>query len=94
MSKEKNKRQWDSQKDKVNARRRDILPELKYYVFAHYSRKEVPICAWCDVVDIDMLCLDHIKDNGKEDRELRGHSLRLYKALVEDIALGQAPDDY
>lgn len=94
MSKEKNKMAWDRQKDKVNNRRRDNLPEFKYFVFAHYSRAEVPICAWCDCVDLDMLCLDHIKDNGKEDRKDRGHSLRLYRNLIDLITTGRAPIDY
>lgn len=48
-----------------NIQRSKRREELKYYVFTHYSRAKVPICAWCDVIDLDMLCLDHINDNGK-----------------------------
>lgn len=84
MSKEKNKINWD----KVNIGRRNRTEELKYAVFTHYSRGKVPVCAWCDCVDLDMLCLDHIEDNGKENRKEKGHSLRLYSTLLEDIALG------
>jgi len=71
--------------------RRDDLIELKYRVFTWYSRAQVPICAWCDVVDIDMLCLDHINNIGTKDRKVLGHSLRLYRSIIKLIEHGNAP---
>ena len=47
---------------------------LKVRVLSHYSVLDVPVCAHpnCLVMDIDMLCLDHINNNGKEHRKSLG----------------------
>lgn len=37
---------------------------LKIEVFSHYSKDGGLECARCGVIDIDVLCLDHINGNG------------------------------
>lgn len=41
---------------------------LKYLVLSHYSVKEAPICTKCSFSNIDALCLDHINNNGAQQR--------------------------
>src|SRR5258708_5732325 len=47
--------------------------KLKLEVLTRYSPNRLLNCSWpeCSVNDIDMLCLDHIKNDGKSDRALR-----------------------
>ena len=44
--------------------------ESKLAALAHYGPNRQLQCSWpdCKVTDVDMLCLDHIKDNGHEER--------------------------
>lgn len=51
--------------------------ETKILVFSHYGVDSKAKCCWkgCEIVDIDMLTLDHINDDGaKERRENHHHS--------------------
>jgi len=41
-------------------------------------------CRGCGTTDIRVLCLDHIADNGKEDRKQRGNGQRFYRSLLRD----------
>lgn len=43
---------------------------LKIAVLAHYSLYGMPACSLCGFSNIDALCLDHINDNGAQDRKL------------------------
>lgn len=50
---------------------REYNKKIKYEVLTRYSGiVGVPICAYpyCEIVDIDMLCVDHIDNNGNEHR--------------------------
>ncbi len=57
--------------------------EIKIKVLSHYGLNHTLHCCWpgCDVVDIDILCLDHVKDNGSEQRKTLPGST-LYEYLV------------
>ena len=48
--------------------------KLKLEVLTHYSPNEVLNCSWegCPINDIDMLSLDHKKDNGASHRRAMG----------------------
>lgn len=47
--------------------------KIKQEVMAYYGRGKAA-CLVCGFDNIDALCLDHINDNGKEDRKLLGGS--------------------
>ena len=85
---------WNKVKKKTNVKRRKRLIEIKYQVFTHYSRSNIPICAWCDIIDIDMLCIDHVNNDGKTDRKENGFSFKLYNKLSKLIDSGNAPENY
>jgi hypothetical protein len=66
------------------ARRRRIETKLK--VLSYYGKDGILLCCWsgCDVIDIDMLCLDHIDNNGHEHRKLGITANRLYEKLLRE----------
>lgn len=64
----------------VRRRGRDIA--LRKHILTHYS-SGVPKCATCGEVDIDVLMLDHINDNGAYHRREIGGVNSLYKALIK-----------
>lgn len=45
--------------------------EIKLQVLTHYGKDKKLQCAWenCQICDIDMLSLDHVNDNGYEERK-------------------------
>lgn len=68
------------QQDSYNrsARRKEVKREytvrIKNEVLTHYGPNGVLGCCWpgCDVMDIDMLSLDHKNNNGAEHRRVHG----------------------
>lgn len=50
---------------------RRIQRERKIRVLTHYSTKGFLCCSWdgCVTADSDMLCLDHVQNNGYEERK-------------------------
>jgi hypothetical protein len=55
---------------------------LKYEVLSHYSGGGKPSCQCCGVSDsIHFLTLDHINDDGKEDRKLHGLGITFYAKM-------------
>ena len=68
-------REWDKahpeQAKKMHrAATRESNVRVKIEVLTHYGPAGQLRCAWpnCDVVDVDMLSLDHINNNGAQDR--------------------------
>jgi len=49
------------------ATNRSWRERIKFEVFVHYSGSP-PKCAYCGEEDIEVLCIDHIEDNGAEMR--------------------------
>jgi hypothetical protein len=54
--------------------------KLKAEVLAHYGNGE-PQCVCCGVKHIEFLTLDHINNDGKEDRKIRGIGMNFYSKL-------------
>jgi hypothetical protein len=55
--------------------------KIKREVLTHYAHGILQ-CAWCGINDIDVLCLDHVENNGKEHRSSLGKmSQQLYRHL-------------
>lgn len=66
---------------KLARRQRERRQTLKAEVLAHYGKRGKLQCSWrrCRIVDIDMLSLDHVNDNGAEHRRtMRGWGRDLY----------------
>jgi hypothetical protein len=84
---ERIKEQWDKHNKTRQHREshRICREKLKLEVLTHYSPNGALGCCWtgCNIVDIDMLTLDHINDNGSEQRRLFGQdcNYRLAKRL-------------
>lgn len=54
----------------------------KLKVLSHYSIKTVPVCAHCGFTDIRALSIDHINNDGAEDRrKTKGFGTRFYTRL-------------
>ncbi len=54
----------------------DLRTRNKIAVLSHYGPNRVLQCSWdgCEISDIDMLVLDHIDDNGAEEKRKLGGS--------------------
>ncbi len=48
--------------------------QVKYEVLLHYSQTTIPQCVWCGERDIDVLCIDHINNDGAIQRKQTGKS--------------------
>jgi len=64
------------EEDNAKSRQRD--QNIKILVLSHYSTENTPICARCGIVDIDVLAIDHIMNNGNSHRRLLGIGAHLY----------------
>ena len=60
--------------------------EAKLIVLSHYGPNGKLQCCWpdCDVTDPDILELDHIENNGEEDRKIRGEGASMYRSLIRE----------
>jgi hypothetical protein len=71
--------------ERIKARRQARAQQLSEYckqrrinlrieVLTHYSPEGVLGCSWpgCTIIDIDMLVLDHIEDDGAQERKTLG----------------------
>ena len=53
-------------------RSREKRQRLKLETLTHYSGNKTPQCAYCGIDDIDILCIDHINNNGNKQRRAIG----------------------
>lgn len=81
-------RDWiQNNKERYNASKYIYRDKLKIEIMDYYGGGE---CKWCGIKDIDVLCIDHIDNDGAEDRLKRGVSGRssagtnAYEALKRD----------
>lgn len=43
--------------------------KYKFDALSHYSIADCPICAHCGITDVDVLCIDHINNDGATHRK-------------------------
>jgi len=72
VKKKANQKYTANNKDKLNMIKRSYRLRLKHKVLSHYSTVSFPRCARCGEDDVDTLCLDHINDDGAEERKALG----------------------
>ena len=56
----------------INEQNKIANANLKLEVLSHYSPDGILRCTFCEIVDIDMLTLDHVNDDGCKDRHPSG----------------------
>jgi len=76
-------------RNRLNDLRSQRRQELKIEVLTHYGPKSTLKCSWfgCDVVDIDMLTLDHINNDGWEEKPGSARAaggVQMYSALKNE----------
>lgn len=73
----------DYHKDPIKSRKRqrDENARVKLSVLSAYSVDGKIQCLGCGISDTDVLCLDHINNNGVEDRRTIGQGTILYHWL-------------
>lgn len=59
-------------RDKARRMKRDNCKKIKLEVLTHYSVDDSPRCAHCGVTDMDVLCIDHINNDGSKHRKTIG----------------------
>ena len=67
-------------KDRIAKWSRRYSLELKLDALSHYGKNGKLQCCWpdCDIIDVDMLSLDHINDDGARTRKTQGTGEKLY----------------
>jgi hypothetical protein len=81
-------RYWASSDERERSRKN--YAESKKTVLTHYGPQHLLICSWngCLVMDIDMLTLDHINNDGCEERRHRhrgaASGAQLYMKLIRE----------
>ena len=72
---------WNN-KEKARENYRKNSEGLKLYIFGRYCKGAILKCAHCSVVDIDVLCLDHINHCGIVRRRIQGVGSNLYRWII------------
>lgn len=72
---------WIKHKERINKNRRLKWREQREMLFIHYGQK----CSWpgCDIVDPDMLQIDHINGGGNKHRKQSGFSFGLCAYVIK-----------
>lgn len=76
-----NQKYRDNDRQRYRAYNRKADEKRKILALTAYSPLGVPICARCGITNIDVLCVDHISNNGKECREKHGSGVTFYQWL-------------
>ena len=74
------KRWREGHLDERNAYEEQVRVGLRLDALVHYSSSP-PKCAWCGIDDIDVLCIDHINNDGAQHRQEVGGGSALYRWL-------------
>jgi hypothetical protein len=67
QAKKRVKQYRDSHKEEIKIKGKIFNGKLKYEVLSYYS-SGIPKCLVCRVEDIDVLCIDHINNDGRKQR--------------------------
>lgn len=77
-----NKYYYEVNRRKILAQHRELSRQLKLEALSHYSLSGIVKCSCCNVDDIDVLCLDHIDNNGNEHRKrINSYGTGFYRRL-------------
>ena len=68
-------------KGRLLKEQREKRQELKRSILALYSNSEDPKCVRCGITDVDILCVDHIENNGNKHRRQLGVGWDFYAWL-------------
>lgn len=76
----------EKNRGKLRQRAREYRQALKYEVLSYYSVEDEPVCEFClkrgeRVTNINLLTIDHIKNDGNEHRKKVGSGHFLYRWL-------------
>lgn len=71
----------DAHKGQIKQHNRQSARKIKIEVLTHYSIGMYPICAHCGEEDLDVLCIDHINNDGAKHRQTAGLGINLYAWL-------------
>lgn len=55
--------------------------KIKIEVLSHYGKLGKLQCVWdgCNIIDVDMLTIDHINNDGHKDRAIKGYRFKGYQ---------------
>lgn len=83
---EKKKRERREYKIENPNKASNLSFKRKCRVLKNYGKGKEALCCWkaCTVVDPDMLSLDHINNDGAQDRKLRGSGDNLYRKIEQE----------
>lgn len=63
-------------KEKQRLRQQKRYHRIRCEVLGHYSSNGIPQCNQCGIMDIDVLCIDHINGGGNKHRASLGGNIR------------------
>lgn len=81
---ERDRKRYRAHKKRVSEQSASRYFRYKLTVLRHYSHGN-PKCNRCGVTDTDVLVIDHINDDGKIDRKVRGMGTGFYRALINEL---------
>jgi hypothetical protein len=69
------KEYYDTNRKEIRNRKLARNLQIKFEVLAHYGPRKELRCSWrgCAIVDVDMLSLDHVKNDGFKHRHQHQH---------------------
>ncbi len=84
-----NKQYYENNKLRLVRSARDKRERQKLICLSHYSGGNVPVCShkFCNIMDVDMLTIDHIDDNGRKHRSTlsgNGTGEIIYRWLIKN----------
>jgi hypothetical protein len=62
---------------------KEYIKGVRYQVLSHYSGSVQPFCKHCGFSNIKALQLDHINNNGADDKRKFGNNIRLARYLID-----------
>jgi len=80
------RRNYTKNRTKKLKQLRDSHLRLKTEVLTHYGPNGVLQCCWegCNVSDVDVLSLDHVNNNGAEERKTTGNGVGVYRKVKKN----------
>ncbi len=63
---------------------KELYRKRKFEILSHYSNSEQPFCKFCGFKDMRALQLDHINDDGANDRRANGSGNRFFLYLLRN----------